>query len=86
MIVSKLLFGDLRGWGTLHFIAAVLAPRAPSSKETDNLGRKLVCDNLTNVFLLDFLIRYPIIDNDFIKYFKLIKIKESQNFNGIYLG
>lgn len=63
----------------LHFTAAVPAPKTPSNKETDNLEGKLVRDNLTNVFLLDLLIRYPIIDNDLMKYFKPFKVKAGQN-------
>lgn len=63
----------------LHFTAAVLAPKTPSNKETDNLEGKLVREKLTNVSLLDFLIRYPIIDNDLIKYFKPVKVKAGQN-------
>ena len=70
----------------LHFVAAVLAPRTPRSTETEDLERKPVCDSLTDVFFLDFLIRYPILDNGLIKYLKIIKVKSCQNFNGVSLG
>ena len=69
---------------TLQLLCLHQSPH--SNKGTENLERNSAFDNLTNAYLLDFLIRHAIIYNDLLKCFKLIKIKAGQNFNEISLG